>query len=353
MATGGMTGTSKAKAVAGKAGVSYGGGSRPPRARKARPMPRRMTDIEFAQIYQTEGPKALVDRLGIARRNVQARRVRVEANLGVRLIAPGDPAVEPIELESPDIHINMKDGVVLVGGDGHYWPGVESTAHRAFVKFAQDMNPKVVVFNGDALDGANISRHPPIGWENLPTVEDELLCVQERLGEIHAAAPRARHLWPLGNHDARFNTRLAMVASEFRNVQGTRLVHHFPEWEPCWVAFLGGERGAVVKHRFKGGIHATHSNALWSGRTMVTNHLHSLKVTPFTDYNGTRWGVDAGCLAMPTGPQFTYQERNPANHRSGFAVLTWKKGELLMPELVSVHDEKKGLVNFRGDLIKV
>jgi hypothetical protein len=85
---------------------------------------------------------------------------------------------------------------------------------------------------------------------------------------------------------------------------------------------------------------------------MVTGHLHSLKVTPYTDYNGIRYGVDTGTLADIYGPQFeNYLEQNPINWRSGFAVLTFKNGVLLMPELAMVHT--KDTIQFRGEVINV
>lgn len=315
----------------------------------------RITDEEFATQFEHYGAQGVADQYDIGVRAVFRRRERVEKALG-RTLTPPDKGEERqiIRLDAPFHSFDLTDGIALIGSDGHYWPGVESTAHRAFVEFATRLKPAVVVFNGDALDGASISRHPPIGWEEHPTLEDELLECQTRLGEIVKASPKGcSFFWPLGNHDARFNTRLAAVTPEFRNVPGTRLVHHFPDWTPCWAVELGGRNGAVVKHRFKGGLHAPHNNALWSGRSMVTGHLHSQKVHPITDYNGTRYGVDTGCLAAVGGRQFAYAEANPQNWRSGFAVLSWRKGVLLPPELVTVFDEKAGLVVFRGELIKV
>jgi hypothetical protein len=91
---------------------------------------------------------------------------------------------------------------------------------------------------------------------------------------------------------------------------------------------------------------------MWSGKTIVTGHLHQLKVTPLSDYNGRRYGVDSGTLADPYGPQFeAYTEQNPMNWASGFVVLTFKDGRLLPPELVTVMDD--GVVAFRGELIEV
>jgi hypothetical protein len=85
-----------------------------------------------------------------------------------------------------------------------------------------------------------------------------------------------------------------------------------------------------------------------SGISVVTGHLHSLKVTPWTDYTGTRYGVDTGTLAPIEGNQFDYSEDSPKNWRSGFAVLNFIDYQLMPPELVQVIDDK---FYFRGELI--
>jgi hypothetical protein len=75
---------------------------------------------------------------------------------------------------------------------------------------------------------------------------------------------------------------------------------------------------------------------------------------PVSDYNGTRYGVDCGTMSQPYGPQSAdYTELSPVNWRSGFVVLTYWKGMLLWPEVCHVIDEEKGLVQFRGDVMKV
>jgi hypothetical protein len=240
--------------------------------------------------------------------------------------------------------------VIIVFSDAHYFPGIISTAHRGLVHFIKKMKPKIVVANGDIFDGAMISRHSRIGWDSKPNVLEELKAVKERLDEVEAAAKGAKLYWPLGNHDARFETFLASSAPQYEGVNGFRLKDHFPLWAACWMVDVN--QSVIIKHRFKGGIHATHNNPLWAGRTVVTGHLHSPKVTPFTDYNGTRYGVDTGTLADPYGPQFSdYTELNPVNWRSGFAVLTFRSGKLMMPELIQFAEE--GVVEFRGELIEV
>jgi hypothetical protein len=219
------------------------------------------------------------------------------------------------------------------------------------VQFIKEIRPAAVVNNGDAFDGASISRFPRIMFlDKGPSVIEELKACQEHLGEIEEAARGARLFWSLGNHDARFESRLAQNAPEYEGVKGFKLADHFPKWEPCWSVWINDE--VVIKHRYKGGIHATHNNAVSSGKTIITGHLHSLKVTPFDDYNGTRWGVDTGTLADPKGPQFQdYLEANPVNWRSGFIVLTFQDGKLLWPEVARVVDETT--IDFRGKLVRV
>lgn len=244
----------------------------------------------------------------------------------------------------------LKSGTVLIGSDAHIWPGEPSVAMRAFVKMVKELKPSIVVLNGDVLDFASISRHPPIGWEARPSVQGEIEAAQEQLSAIELAAPRGcEKIWTLGNHDGRFETIIATRAPELAKVSGVHLQDHFPLWTPCWSTWIND---VVVKHRFKGGLHAAHNNAVTSGKSIVTGHLHSLKVTPWTDYTGTRFGVDSGCLADTNAKAFTdYTEDNPKNWRAGFVVLTFIDGRLLWPEVVAVFDANH--VEFRGKLIPV
>jgi len=252
------------------------------------------------------------------------------------------------------INLGVENGTVIVFSDAHFWPGIRSTAFQGLLWAIAELKPTAVIANGDIFDGAGISRHAKIGWAKSPSVIEELKACEANMGEIEEVAKAARHnvrlVWPLGNHDARFETFLAANAPQYEHIKGFSLRDHFPAWQPCWSVWLN--ENVVVKHRNKGGIHATHNNTVQSGVTMVTGHLHSLKVSPYTDYNGVRYGVDTGTLAGIYGPQFRdYLEENPVNWRSGFAVLTFANGKLLMPELAMV--ETNETIQFRGKIIDV
>jgi len=296
--------------------------------------------------------------LGINVSALYKRRKRIESKVKEPLKGPNDNYQMKQRLEATTHpkaqNLGILNGTVIIFSDAHFWPGIHTTAYRGLLWAIKELQPKAVIANGDIFDGAGISRHPRIGWAKAPTVMQELKACTLAMGEIEEAAKKARHnvklIWPLGNHDARFETFLAANAPQYEHVKGFSLRDHFPDWEPCWSVWLNDS--TVVKHRFKGGIHATHNNTMWSGKNIVTGHLHSLKVTPFTDYNGVRYGIDTGTLAEPYGPQFEdYTEQGPLNWRSGFAVLTFSNGKLLLPELATTHGPDS--LEFRGRVIDV
>ncbi|UCH82971.1 MAG: metallophosphoesterase [Candidatus Latescibacterota bacterium] len=303
------------------------------------------TEEEFINLWTKLGPEGTAANLGMQVRNVYARRRRIERRLGINLMAPRD-GVMPVEpTDRVRRKIELKEGVVIVGSDAHYWPDEVSTAHLAFVELCKKLNPAHVILNGDMFDGARISRHPPLGWEHMPTVAEEFEVVQTRLMEIRNASPDARHWWTLGNHDARFEARLASAAPEFEGIAGTHLRDHFPDFTTAMSIWINDE--VVVKHNWKGGDHAAFNNAKSSGKTIVTGHTHRQLVRPFNDYNGVRYGIECGTLCEPYARQFDYSNDNPRDHTSGFCVLTFKDSRLLYPELVRVV--KSGVYEFRGD----
>jgi len=310
------------------------------------------SDADFIKIFEESGPAVLSRQTGVSVTSVYRRRNVLERTYRRQIKAPDSTkrATRLAENHAAVLRYKVQDGIVLIGSDAHIWPGKPTIAQRAFVAFCKEYRPSIVVMNGDVMDFPQISRHPPIGHAKLPDLADEIEAAKDYLHEIELATPRScKLIWSLGNHCARYEVRLATVAPEYARLHGHSLKDHFPAWEACWRCDINDD--VVVKHRHKGGIHAPHNSTLWAGKTTITGHLHSQKVSPFTDYHGTRWGVDTGCLAEPEAQAFAdYTEKNPLNWRSGFGVLTFKDGVLLPPELVTVWDEDS--VTFRGKIIK-
>lgn len=301
------------------------------------------TDDEFRHAWHVQGgsPIAVARFLGMTERNVHTRRRAIEAKYRVELISGRRDDKIPGRA-----HLDIPEGTVVVFSDAHWWTDEPTVAEAAMLKLCERLKPVAVIGNGDLFDGARISRHPPNDWEaDKPSVGTELSVVKSHIGRIQKAAPHAIYRRTRGNHDSRFEMYLAKHAPEFGGVAGFKLSDHIP-WPESWSIWINDD--VVIKHRYKGGIHATHNNAIWAGKTIVTGHLHSLKVTPFSDYTGTRYGVDTGTLADPMGPQFEYGEDNPKNHRSGFIVLTFRDGALLRPEVCEVIGER---ACFRGEWV--
>jgi hypothetical protein len=299
------------------------------------------------------GVRGFAKKYGADMANVNRRRRKAEMRHGTVIQTPMDAGGRPrdivqygaLDKHPAAINLGIENGIILIGSDAHYWPGVVSAAHRAFLEFCREYNPKVVFMNGDAADFPTISRFAPIGWEKRPSIVDEIDNLKAMLSEIEKVSKGARHIMPLGNHDGRFSTRLASVAPEYAKINGVHLKDHIPNWEPCWASFIN--KDIVVKHRIKGGIHAPRNNTLAAGLTTFTGHLHSLKVHPHNDYRGIRYGVDCGMMADPYGPQFfNYVELGPLDWRSGFILATITKGVLMWPEVVYISG--KDTVQFRG-----
>jgi hypothetical protein len=315
----------------------------------------KLSDQEFIELWkQHQSATGMATATGMHLRNINRRRRTLEIKYG-----------ESLEVKKPKLYATTKpsaarkdlgilNGPVIVFSDAHFWPGIHTTAFKGLLWAIKEFKPKAVIANGDIFDGASISRFDRHGFDSVPSVIQELKACEIAMGEIEDTAKKVNKsiqlIWTLGNHDARFENRLAANAPQYEFVKGFSLKDHFPAWHPCWACWP--TENTIVKHRWKGGIHATHNNTLNSGVNICTGHLHSLKVTPFDDYNGTRFGVDTGTLAEPTGPQFeNYLELSPTNWRSGFAILTFHEGRLLWPELV--HTWADGQIEFRGKIHNV
>ena len=314
------------------------------------------SDEEFIALWNKYPSIAEISKvLGCHVRTANSKRRSIESRLNIIL--------KSSDIRSPDFNItlpangvrtlvDMQEGCIIVGSDCHYWPGDIATAHRAFVHVVNQLKPNIVIMAGDVFDGASISRHPSNGYEVRPTVKQELDACQDRLGEIEAVAGNAKLLWAWGNHDIRFSAKISnQVGDAYKDVTGFNLPDHFPRWK--FSTSIMVNNNTQIKHRNFNGIHAAYNATLKSGMSVCNGHLHSLKVTPWTDLTGTRYGIDCGSLANVWGQQFGYTEDSSRNHRSGFAVLTYHNGKLMPPELCEVIDEDAGLAFFRGKIVKV
>lgn len=317
-----------------------------------------ISDDEFINLWNKfKSATKLAAYLGLQVRGVYKRRENIERKRGVLLIADEtfgantNPGLATLIMNSRrDIsRLEIDSGVVLVGSDAHYTPGVIPTAHKALCNLACDLRSGLtaVILNGDILDGGQISRHPRGGWTGLPNVKQELEAVQERLSEIEGAvAPGVRLLRTYGNHCARFEARLAAQVPEYEGIAGFTLREHLPRWDDSLRIDINED--VVVIHDWHSGLHSGWNDVLKGGCSVVTGHTHELGFKAHKGFKDrVHFGIKTGMLAEDDQPQFDYRKGKPGmNWRSGFAVLTWVDGILIQPEFCAV--EADGCAYFRG-----
>jgi hypothetical protein len=251
-------------------------------------------------------------------------KVKMKAPTGATTAERVPSTIQPTVLKwrgGARIGLPIEDGCVFVVSDQHYAPKEgPSPAHLASLVLAKKLKPFAIINNGDTIDGASISRWPVGSFTELegrPTVAAELGVAATRLADYEALKYVKYRVWNLGNHDARYETRLADKVPEYSGVAGFTLKEHFTGWMPAWRTDLvqDDQVAAIIKHRFKGGMHA-----------------------------GTMAPMDT-----PTATHYT--EDNVVNWQPGFAVLHFRGGEFVGPELIHCLDFDRVL--FRGDVLKV
>jgi hypothetical protein len=314
-------------------------------------MPATVSDKKFVDAWKEYGSPAKVSGvLGISVRSVYKRRNSL-VKKGIVLNTISDsyaPTAAVINFERRR-KFQVKDGVIVIFSDPHWLPDHSTVAHDALELVVRKVKPVGVICGGDAVDGDTISRYDPTrGHHKRFTVREELDCVKEHFDSLDKvmdrACPKAFRSWILGNHDVRLSRFVATRAPELSDMPHTRLEDWAPRWPLSWTAEINtGKPGmTVIRHRNQAGM--LHLQGQKAGCHYVHGHLHKLNVHTLATFSGFRYSVDTGSLADPESDGFDYGEGG-ANHCQGFAVLTFKNWELLMPELCWVQD---GVAYFRG-----
>jgi hypothetical protein len=126
-----------------------------------------LSDKEFIELWRThKSATAINEACGLAVRGILARRRRMEQRYGIRLAVEDEGSAQRYShLQTAHHHpqrydLGILNGTIIVFSDAHYWPGIRTTAHKGLLHLIRNMQPQAVVNNGDAFDGASISRFP-------------------------------------------------------------------------------------------------------------------------------------------------------------------------------------------------
>lgn len=290
-----------------------------------------------------------MQKAGVTNRDERAwRRYRraTEEMMGIQLNAHNPKHSPHSHLPHTTHHVLLDHPyTAVIFSDAHFWPNTTGPAFWILLEILNHVQPDIVIDNGDSLDGATISRHDPTMFEDLPTLEEEYEACVAHLDMISEAAGEAEKYRNIGNHDTRLESYLCKRAPAMKGMKGTTVGELFPDWQHQFSMSLANER-CVVKHRWHGGIHAAYNNTLKAGVSMITGHTHRLTVREWTDFTGTRYGIETGTLADPFGPQFSYCEDTPRNWQPGFVLLE-VDGDRVYPELIRVEGDR---ARWRGRL---
>src|SRR3990167_245738 len=117
------------------------------------------SDAEFIAIWNQLGsPDLVANMTGVSVRSVYKRRLNIENVHGIVLTAWTNDCTGRGKVRLPKIGVRqlatVKSGVVIAFSDLHQWPGERSTAFDALVRLIDDMQPKLIICDGDAFDGS-------------------------------------------------------------------------------------------------------------------------------------------------------------------------------------------------------
>ena len=334
-----------------------------------------LTDDEFIKRWQEfPSPTLLAKQMGVNVRTVMTRRRSIETKLGIQLETDlnykrkanaeyaeresqrakerKEKLQERLDATQHSVRrgMELEKGRVIIFSDAHFTDET-TTGFKALLKFIEHFKPKAIICNGDAFDGAVLSRFPSINYDRKPNVLDELNYCKTHLDAIEKVKlAGCRLIWTLGNHDMRYEAALVARAPEFSGVDGFSLKYHFPNWETCWSFWVNDD--TVIKHRHKGGRYAGYQNVQASFCNIFTGHTHVLTCSPISTFDQkTYWGVQTGTLADINHESFQYTEDNAKDWRQGFIMASWERGRLLMPEMIMTYGEDE--VMFRGEILAV
>lgn len=221
---------------------------------------------------------------------------------------PRQPSI-PLGLEK---HVNI--------GDTH-GVFVDQPVWAAVLDFVRDFAPDQVNLLGDIADFYGISRFDKDPNRQV-RLQNEIDFTREViLAEVRRAAPAARILWRLGNHEERLEKYIRTRAPEFASLRALDLASLFGTDD---LDILVCEEDIQVGH-----VELTHGHMVRKhsgytakamldeyGSSVIHNHTHRLGAIYKTDRSGPHVAFENGCLCR-MDPEYI---AGTPNWQHGFSV---------------------------------
>lgn len=197
---------------------------------------------------------------------------------------------------------------VAIAGDFHA-PFHQVKATEAFFAFCRDFKPDVVVQMGDLYDQYSFSRYSHS--LNLYTPQEETALGREGSEwfwkEAQRAAPKARCIQLLGNHDDRMQKRLF---DSFPELEGHVDLKHLYAFKGVKTFYDSSEEvvidGVIYQHGFRSKLG---DHAAYNQQSTVTGHSHRGGVVYHQNLTGPYWELNAGWLGDLKHRVFGYRNQ--------------------------------------------
>lgn len=221
---------------------------------------------------------------------------------------------------------------IVVAGDIHF-PHQDDKVIELFYKFLKSYQPDTIVFNGDLLDCAGISKFQSIpGSSNL---SNELSLCWQFLSDVRLLCPSARIIYITGNHEWRWRSQLIenikdptmygvirdsvslqdLLHLRKLNIEFKDLPENISRFDDNYIYledFFIGHWNRVSKHS-----DYTVKNLIDDkGVSLIQGHTHRLGLFFKQTLSATLIGAETGCLCK-VNPDYCM---NP-NWCNGFVVV--------------------------------
>lgn len=237
-----------------------------------------------------------------------------------------------VQKELPILEYNIKNGKVLIGGDFHV-PFQDDKAVNCFIKTASELQPEVIVINGDLLDFYRLSRFSK-GEGRNPM--EEIIEAKAILENLHLCCPDSKIFYPIGNHENRLEKYIYDKAPEIVSI-----VDNFYELLKCKDIEVQGCHKVIFNNEFicKHGSVVSQKAGQTAIKEMersytsgATGHTHRLiKYITRKAEKKFVW-LETGCLCSMK-PEYILEP----DWQQGFAIVEFKKGKLYKADVIEIE----------------
>lgn len=232
----------------------------------------------------------------------------------------------------PDIELDLKNGIVAVASDFHV-PYHDKKAVATFINYCREVQPDMIVINGDLVDMYMLSRFAKGEGRNPMSEIEE---AREILANLRQDT-KADIYYVIGNHEQRLEKTILAKAPELASlIEDVFSIFKLDEIGVKGVGTITVNDNFVFKHGTllgsKSGLSAIKEmeNAYLSG---ATGHTHRL-----AKYIARKAGrkfvwLETGCLCSME-PEYML---NP-NWQQGFAMVQFENGKVKRAEVLEIEN---------------